>query len=436
MIVDANFTAGVSRHLSQWSENTTFTGDGLPSRKPLKLIKTQRTPEFNVLLIVFESLRRQNMQVYGYGRETTPFLNSLSIEEPGKFYVFRNAYTVSTTTMLAVPAILSGVAPEQPFRYYESFPLVWEYAEMMKYNTFFISSQSMQWYRFDNYYSVNRTDFYWNKDNSGLPLFNDGGVDDRLTTDKVNDHIAGLARKPFFGVIQFNTTHFPYKVPDEYLKWDESYIDKYDNSILFQDDMLRKIFFNLKKHNLLKNTVVIMVGDHGEAFKEHNSIGHIDTYNSETAAIPLMIYVPEGISPKINLSQLKYNTELNTSNADIVPTIINLLGLRKDRQISSIYPDFTGRNLLEAFDKDRNIITLNSSELMSFNSGVSLIKGDYHYILRTNLIPYTREFYNTKTDPLEVHNLIKNTGQELLEPLHNVLKKNPNTEKIYNQFYP
>ncbi len=435
MIVDVNFIVDVGKHLSEWNKDTDFTGDGLPLRNPLKLKKIEREPEFNILLIIFESLRKQNMQIYGYNRETTPFLSSLHKANSDNFYVFKNTYTVSTTTMLAIPAILSGVTPEKTMKHFETFPLVWEYAEMLRCNTFFISSQSMKWYRFDKYYSRSKSDFYWNKDNSGLPSYNDSGVDDRFTTEMLNKHISEIKERPFFGVVQFNATHFPYKAPEEFTKWNEKYIDKYDNTILFQDSLLKEVFSILSKKGVLKNTVVIMIGDHGEAFKEHNSIGHIDTYNSETVSIPLLMYIPPKINARINSAQLKLNTELNTSNSDIVPTVINLLGLRNNRQIDSFYRDFTGINLLEQFDSDRAISTLNSNEIINFNAGVSLIRNDFHYILRTNIVPYTREFYDIKTDPSEKNNIIKDVNIELIEKLNRILAEKFNCSKILDLFY-
>jgi len=435
MIVDANFTVDISTHLSDWNSTKTFAGDGLPLRDPVKLKRTNRKPEFNILIIIFESLRTQNMNVYGYGRDTTPFLSSLKNENPENFYIFRNNYTVSTTTMFAIPAILSGITPDQPVRFYETYPLVWEYAAMLNYHTFFISSHGMQWYRFDKYYSNSIPDFYWNKDTSSLPPYNDFGIDDRITAEKLNEHISSLKNKPFFGVMQFNATHFPYKVPVEYKMWDEKYIDKYDNSVLYQDNLLEKIFSGLSKQGVLKNTVVIMVGDHGEAFKEHNSIGHIDTYNSETVSIPLMVYIPAAINSRINSTQVKINTELNTTNSDIVPTVINLLGLRNDKQISLLYGNFNGVNLFEPFNKNRNIITLNGNEIINFNSGVSLIKGDHHYILRTNIVPYSREFYDIKSDPTEKTNTINSAEVALLEKFNIILSENINCRKIIN-LYP
>ncbi len=436
MIVDSNFTVDLSRHLADWNRSNEFTGSGLPAKNSPVLNKTKKQPQFNILLIIFESLRAQNMQIYGYGRETTPFLCSLSRSNPDSLYVFEKNFTVSTTTMLAIPAILTGVTPEQPGVYFETFPFLWEYAGMINYKTFFISSQSMNWYRFDRYYSLGRPDYFWNRDNSGLPSFNDFGIDDSLTVEWLNRHIAKNAKRPFFGVMQFNTTHYPYKVPEKDIKWSGKYIDRYDNSVLRQDALLEKIFRNLSELGLLKNTVVIMTGDHGEAFKEHNSIGHIDTYNSETVSIPLIMYVPPRINSLINSLQLRANTAINTSNADITPTVINMLGVRDDKQVSRIYRNFTGKNLMAYIDRDRDIITLNSSEIMKFNSGVSLIKDNYHYILRTNIVPYRKELYNHKTDPMELNNIIKYAGEDFLKPMNQALAGNGNTLNILNLFYP
>jgi glucan phosphoethanolaminetransferase (alkaline phosphatase superfamily) len=436
LIVDANFTAVAGRHLAEWDTSRSFTGEGVPFRNPVKLNNIQREPGFNVLLIIFESLRRQNMQIYGYKRETTPFLNSLKNSKPENLHVFRNAYTVSTTTMLAVPAILTGITPEQPAHLFKSSPLVWEYAKILNYNTFFISSHSMQWYRFDKFFSAGKPDFYWNRDTDSLPAFNDLGIDDRITTDKLYLHLSGMKHKRFFGELQFNATHFPYKVPEEHAKWNEKYIDKYDNSVLYQDFLIEKVFSVLEKNHLIKNTVVIMVSDHGEAFREHNSIGHIDTFNTETISVPLIMYIPPGISSAINTSRIDINTRLNASTADIVPTIINILGLRKNRQVASIYSYLNGKNLLEPVDSERGIITLNSNDIINFNSGLSLIKSSRHYILRTNIVPYIREYYDMKSDPGETDNLVKKADIGEIEFMNSILSQNIYCKKILDCFYP
>jgi len=68
----------------------------------------------------------------------------------------------------------------------------------------------------------------------------------------------------------------------------------------------------------LKNTIVIIVADHGEGLGEHGEIHHGTKLYNTTTRIPLLIY------PKINV-----NESLNYSIIDILPTIFDLLELKQ-----------------------------------------------------------------------------------------------------------
>lgn len=423
LIVDANFCAAVGKHVLEGEDSKTFKGRGLPGRKPVKLGKINRNADYNILIVVFESLRRQNMGAYGYGRETTPFLSRLLHRENKRTFLFKNTYTVSTTTMLAIPAILGGITPDHPSDVYETFPLIWEYGKMLNYDTFFLSSHSMQWYRFDQYYSKSLPDIYWNKDNNQFPYFNDFGIDDRKTVDQLQSTLKKNRRK-FLGVVQFNATHYPYKVPAEYERWKGRFIDQYDNSILYQDDLIKKVFEILKLKRLHKNTLVIMVGDHGEAFKEHNTVGHVDSYFTETLCVPMIFYIPEALQAKINLTSFKKNLVQNTANADLVPSLIHLLGLKKDSRVMAISGKLKGQNLFKALSRDRKIFTLNSNDLIRSNIGASLIQGNKHLIVRANRVPCSQEFYDIQADPWEKENLFSKENQVFIDQLKENLLKN------------
>jgi glucan phosphoethanolaminetransferase (alkaline phosphatase superfamily) len=432
LMVDTNFYAAVSSQLINWDKSRTYQGEGLGFRTPFKMEKSKDKKDFNVIVVVLESMRKQNLGVYGYSRNTTPHLSAFQKSHPEEFFVFEHPYTVSTTTMLAVPAILTGIAPYQKPDVFYKQPIVWDYSSILNYNTFFISSQNMNWYRFDRYYSKEKLGHYWSQEKSHHPFFNDLGIDDKYTINHLDSLINTKDEKPFFGVVQLNSTHYPYTVSPPFLKWKGTYVDDYDNAILYQDHVLNKLMEKLKQSGKLENTVVILTSDHGESLKDHNNIGHVDSYYAETISVPLMVYLPKAISSKMGMKAFKENLSKTTSNIDIAPTIIELLGLEKRADVMEISKNFTGQSLFKPISDNRTLITMNNNEVVHFKVGLSIIKNNLHYIYRMNIVPNRAELYDIKKDKKETKNLINVISKIRLEKLISYF----NEYEVCNKYLP
>lgn len=404
LLVDVNFAAAIHRHMWEYESVPTYKGKGLGTRKPLPLGELHPEP-CNVLVIVFESLRRQNTSLYGYQRKTTPHLQQFAKKNAQHFFRFEKAYTVSTTTMLAVPAILNGIGPYQDTTVFYRQPLIWEMANAASMETFFLSSHSMQWYHFDRFYEVGKPNFFWSKEESGQEFFNDLGINDVHTISKLNEQLKKPRQDPFFGVVQLNATHYPYHVPSKFSRWNGHFVDEYDNSILYQDELIGRMLKTLEENGLLKNTVIFFTSDHGEALKDHRNIGHVDNYYAETVSIPLMIYFPEAIMTKERRKALLRNQKQTTANIDIAPTILHLLDTKHSRSTEQVRKNYSGYSLFTPIPNDRMVITMNNNDIARFRVGLSAICGDYHYLHRMNIAPSSEELYRINTDPREQRTL-------------------------------
>jgi len=71
-----------------------------------KLTSPQQRP-YNVLWVMVDALRAKSMSLYGYERETTPFLSELAKDA----WVFDKAYSQSSNTSLSAPSMFSGRNP-------------------------------------------------------------------------------------------------------------------------------------------------------------------------------------------------------------------------------------------------------------------------------------------------------------------------------------
>lgn len=141
--------------------------------------------------------------------------------------------------------------------------------------------------------------------------------------------------RPFMGFMFFESPHARYYFPPDaviepdyledfnYLTADiERDIDKirnrYINSVHYLDTQLERIFAFLQQEGLLDSTIVIVTGDHGEAFMEKGRWGHNSDFTQEQIRVPLVMSIPHSAAQRIARM---------TSHVDIIPTIMPLLGV-------------------------------------------------------------------------------------------------------------
>lgn len=93
------------------------------------------------------------------------------------------------------------------------------------------------------------------------------------------------------------------------------------NAVRYTDDFIRHVVEEFKKRRLLEETVFIIIGDHGEAFKEHRLDGHNYVLWEEGLRVPGIIFAP-------GLFREAGKIEGIRSLLDIVPSVCDLLGLQ------------------------------------------------------------------------------------------------------------
>ncbi|MCF6188332.1 MAG: sulfatase-like hydrolase/transferase, partial [Desulfobulbaceae bacterium] len=89
----------------------------------------------------------------------------------------------------------------------------------------------------------------------------------------------------------------------------------------------------LKTEGLLKNTMVIITGDHGEEFMENGNWGHNSEFTEQQIRVPLILWIP-GESPQ----EIKHMT----SHLDIPATLLPRLGVRNGASTYSLGNDLLG----------------------------------------------------------------------------------------------
>ena len=117
--------------------------------------------------------------------------------------------------------------------------------------------------------------------------------------------------------------------------------NRYLENVAFADWLVESILSHLTAARRFQDTLIIVTSDHGEAFLEHGLFMHSRELYQEFVRVPMVVKWPAGVEGFA--SRVAEPVTL----ADLVPTLVDGLGLRGDR-------GFQGRSLLPAvFDGER-----------------------------------------------------------------------------------
>jgi phosphoglycerol transferase MdoB-like AlkP superfamily enzyme len=146
------------------------------------------------------------------------------------------------------------------------------------------------------------------------------------------------AKKPFFSYFQTSGNHSPFTIPKNRYGFkivdniDKKLLNRYGfddikqyNACRFMDFTLNMLIEKAKKEKYFKNTIFIIIGDHG-LNRHYEHITKIETNHLTVFHVPLLIYAPHLIKPKV--------IDNVVSELDIMPTIASLT---KSKYINSAF---------------------------------------------------------------------------------------------------
>ncbi len=126
---------------------------------------------------------------------------------------------------------------------------------------------------------------------------------------------------PYFLWVHYYDPHFDYNPPSPYdIKFKDNL---YDGEIAYMDENIGKLLKSLSAKGKLKNTIIVIAGDHGEGLMEHGERQHGVFIYEYALHIPLIISY-EGVLP----SSKKLNGMCTL--IDIAPTILELAGIKPE----------------------------------------------------------------------------------------------------------
>jgi arylsulfatase A-like enzyme len=358
------------------------------------IAKPQTPP--NVILVVLESVAARWTSLGNARYQTTP---TLTAEAPHAL-VYDNFYAHIGRSSNSLAAILLSTYPKLDFQ-----DVTEEYPDLggtslastfrdRGYRTSFVTSSDLSWAGWDSF--IGSRGFERVRDyhdlTCGEPV-SSWGVEDRCMVDDMVQLIREPHDHPFFMMAWSQQTHHPYEptpgtpqlsllrepVPYEYD------VDRYLNVLHETDAHLARIFAAVRETGQADNTLIVITGDHGQAFGyPHDSYAQGRTIYEEDVNVPLMLWFPPRFHTAVRPGVIG-------SHVDLAPTIADVAGLPPA-------PDWRGRSLLDTSRPPRAYFYVAEDH---FRLGVREGAWKYIYDLREG----TEELYRLDLDPTEQHNV-------------------------------
>ena len=275
----------------------------------------------NVIFIIFEGWSAHGVGAISGKKSATPFFDKLS--KSG--VLFTKLYAANTTSEIGNSAILSGFTgvPESPLPLYtEKHRNVSTLSDLLKskgYSTSYLFSGDLKYGNIKGFLTEHSYD----------RLQDENDFDPSLPKGKLNYYDSDLYDKflkeirlnepPFLACTFTGSTHFPYDCPMKKFPFHGEEAD-YLNSMVYADDCLKRFFTKAKTQDWYKNTVFVLVSDHG-----HNSPGIASPYLTETFKIPCLI-----VGPALKEMHQGLVVDRVFSQGDLAATLANQLDLRPE----------------------------------------------------------------------------------------------------------
>lgn len=369
----------------------------------LRLVPTDDARRMNVVMVVLESTRARSVTPYEPTLGTTPFLGALA----RRSLVVEHMYAIVPHTNKALTPLLCGIYPQinqgeqttvpgaclprllEPFGYASAFftpaRLDFERKDSLLADMGFQESFGDGAFPDEGFYRVN----YF-------------GLEDRVMMapslewiDRQRDE-----EKPFFLTYLTLTPHHPYRTPLNFEKRSftkaDPDLDAYLNTLAYTDAFLADLFAEFEKRGMMRNTLFIIIGDHGEAFAEHGRRFHSAVIWDEGLHVPALLFSPTLFPEGGRISGVRQQT-------DLLPTVAEALGYELE---DGLQP---GHSLLEPAATDRKLYHSGWIENQSMALREGNLKFVYHYRRRP------MEVYDLAMDPYERENLSGNFPATKLE---------------------
>jgi len=164
----------------------------------------------------------------------------------------------------------------------------------------------------------------------------------------------------------------------------------YAGEVRWTDAVVGRLADELRRSDLLDDTILILTSDHGEEFGEHGGRSHARTLYREVLHVPLVVVAPGLVPAGLRI-------DVPVSLADVAPTVLALVGLEPPRSLSGA--SLAGLLRGDPFPADR-VLFAEKGPLSDRQRLVEARRGALAWIFRGD-----------RDEPAEVYDVVADPGE-------------------------
>jgi membrane-anchored protein YejM (alkaline phosphatase superfamily) len=310
----------------------------------------------NVVVVSSESFGAEFSRLYGGEKDLTPNFDRYA----GQGVWFTNVYASGTRTVRGLEAISASFPPIPSVAILRrpGNEGIATWGRVMRDNGYRTSFLYGGFGYFDNMNYFFAANGFETVDRADMPeprFANIWGMSDQdLFTNALDyydrQHAAG---KPFFSIIMTTSNHKPYTFPPGVPGVPEQGGGR-AAGVRYADYALGEFLGNAESHAWFKDTVFVVVADHGARVYGEAAIP-MNSYR-----IPLLIYAPAHLEPR--------RVDTITSQIDVAPTVLGLLGL-------PYRAPFFGQDVLSHPEAPRAVLLSHNHDVALYRDGKLVVLG-------------------------------------------------------------
>ncbi len=343
----------------------------------------------DVLFILTESVRSSDY--VASGSEATASVTHGTL--PRRFDL-RELRSISSYTAVSLSALITGRTQDGRREDVLGAPNLFDFAHALGANVGFYSAQSRETFETkDVRASVDR--FFTLETIAGHDIEDDAEWVkqplDRMVIDRFIGEL-GQRSHPSVTMLQLYGTHAPYYFEDaeaRFSPWSRSVAwadmpklrNAYRNAIRTQDAQLARAINAFVQHARGRPWFIVFTSDHGEAFGEHSAIHHGQNLYDEQLHVPAWIAAGGGALTLDDEHVLERKQAHFATHLDILPTILDVLGVLENFSVAPYRASWKGESLLRENILARDIPITNCTAMFPCPVNTwGLLRGDHKLI--------------------------------------------------------
>ena len=355
----------------------------------------------NVFLVSVDTLRADHVGCYGYSGVKTPAIDSLAKDGVR----FANAFTPVPVTNSSHASILTGLYPSShgvtDFGVaLAATHVTWAallqkhgYATAAFIGAVVLDSKTLapgfdQGFDYYDNFPPHTGKGHWDvEERRGMEVVRH--AEKWLDRPHSEQSLTALSAAPKFLWVHLYDPHDPYEPPPPY---SEIYRNNlYDGEIAYADHALGDFLAYLRRRGWYDNSLIVLVGDHGEGLGEHKEQTHGIFLYDATLHVPLIIKLPQQREAGKVVS-------VQARTIDILPTVLGLLNVSSSEHMdgTSLQP------LLGAAQEGEHPLFGETDYPVHFGwAPLRCVRAQHGKLIQAP----RPEYYELSADPHELHNL-------------------------------